>query len=475
MEEEGEVEECKFRILMFPWLAHGHIFPFIELSKHLSRRSCFHVYFCSTAINLVSIRKHIRNEYPTIQLVELPMAASPELPPQFHTTKALPPRLWPNLLKAFQESSCSFQDILDSLKPDFLIYDFFQPWAPKIALSRGIDSAFFAASGAASYAFYYHMYMEGTSSTFPYPAIHLQDYEMIDFGFRKSIKDAEDNEFLFGNFALSRDVILMKSCRAVERKYIDYLSDICKKRVVITGPLIADANEAYPYDDEEMLAKIMEWLSGKSKRSTVYVSFGSEYFLSGDELGEIAKGLELCDANFLWVVRFPSEEKTGRIEEAMPKGFLDRVVERGMIVRGWAPQTKILAHRSIGSFMSHCGWSSVMESMYFGVPIIAMPMKSEQPANARLATEVGVGVEVGKSRDGRYTGEEMAKTISMVMAETPFCEDLRNRAIRVSKEMRENAEGEASRVAEELQTLCTNKKKKTTTTTTTTRRNHEYK
>lgn len=35
-----------------------------------------------------------------------------------------------------------------------------------------------------------------------------------------------------------------------------------------------------------------------------------------------------------------------------------------------------------------------MESMKFGVPIIAMSMHFDQPLNARLAVEVGVGMEV---------------------------------------------------------------------------------
>ncbi|KAK4477898.1 hypothetical protein RD792_017163 [Penstemon davidsonii] len=62
------------------------------------------------------------------------------------------------------------------------------------------------------------------------------------------------------------------------------------------------------------------------------------------------------------------------------------------------PQTKILGHLSIGGFVSHCGWSSTTESMYFGVQVIGMPMKSEQPLNARLKVEVGVGVEVVREK-----------------------------------------------------------------------------
>ncbi|KAM2967864.1 hypothetical protein FF1_028077 [Malus domestica] len=71
--------------------------------------------------------------------------------------------------------------------------------------------------------------------------------------------------------------------------------------------------------------------------SVVYISFGSEYFLSKEEIEEIAHGLELSKVSFIWVVRFPKEEKVTRAKEVLPKGFVERVGERGMIVEGWAP------------------------------------------------------------------------------------------------------------------------------------------
>ena len=42
--------------------------------------------------------------------------------------------------------------------------------------------------------------------------------------------------------------------------------------------------------------------------------------------------------------------------------------------------------------MSHYGWNSVMESVKFVVPIIAIPMQLDQPVNARLVEGLGVGV-----------------------------------------------------------------------------------
>lgn len=129
------------------------------------------------------------------------------------------------------------------------------------------------------------------------------------------------------------------------------------------------------------------------------VSFESGYFLTKEELEEVAFGLELSDVNFIWVVRFPKGENKS-LEEALPQGFFERIGDRGMVMGGWAPQAKILTHLSIGGFVSHCGWNSISESINSGIPIIAMPMDLDQPMNAKLLVEIGVALEVVRDDNG---------------------------------------------------------------------------
>ncbi|KAH6816582.1 hypothetical protein C2S51_021402 [Perilla frutescens var. frutescens] len=449
-----EREEGRFRILMFPWLAYGHISPFLELSKNLSKTSYFTLYLCSSAVNLDSIRaslvKDASDDAASVKLIELHVPPSPQLPPELHTMKNLPPNLFPNLVQAFQESSSSLSDIMDSLRPDLLVYDFFQPWAPNLASSKGIPSVYFSTSGATMYAYFHHLFTMGTVSTFPYQAIALSQHEMamLKSSIEQHLKDA-DESFAFGNFSRSTDIVLVKSCREIELKYIDYLSDLSKKKMVCTGPLIADANG---YDDNES-SEIMQWLSGKDHSSTLYISFGSECILSKEQIAAIAKGLLISDVNFLWVVKFPVGERVTKIEE-FPEGFVETVKDKGLVISRWAPQTKILGHPSIGGFVSHCGWSSIMESMYFGVPIITMPMQYDQPINAQMVVEAGVGVEVEKDGNGLYVGEEVAKAVNKAMVETTFYEGLRNRARRLSEAIREKEEDEVNEAAEQLLMIC---------------------
>ncbi|KAL7252771.1 hypothetical protein ACSBR1_007356 [Camellia fascicularis] len=174
--------------------------------------------------------------------------------------------------------------------------------------------------------------------------------------------------------------------------------------------------------------------------------------MSKDEIEEIAHGLELSKVNFIWVVRFPVGEKV-EIEEALPKGFLERIGERGMVVEGWAPQARILTHSSIGGFVSHCGWNSVMESLKFGVPIVAMPMHYDQPFNARLVEEIGAAVEVNRDINGRLNREDIAQVIRTVVVEKSG-EDIRIKAREYSEKIRMKGEEEIDEVVEELLQLC---------------------
>ncbi|KAK3001584.1 hypothetical protein RJ639_022435 [Escallonia herrerae] len=439
----------KISVLMFPWLAHGHISPFLELAKKLSKRN-FDIYLLSTPANLGSIKQKIGENF-SIQLVELHLPTLPNLPPQYHTTNGLPPNLMPTLKKAFDMANPNFAKILKTLKPDLLIYDFLQPWAPKVALEHNIPGVEFVSSSATMTAYMLDKY-KNPGMGFPFPEIYYRNYENVLVAKLRESAGIDANGKTRGieSMEQSSKIVLIKTFREIEGKYCDYVSKLGGKKVVPLGPLVQ--NPDYECEDSE----IIQWLNKKAKNSTVFVSFGSEYFLSEEDLEEIAHGLALSNVNFIWVVRFPMGESS-RLEEALPQKFLQKVGGRGMVVEGWAPQSRILGHPSIGGFVSHCGWSSVIEGMKFGVPIIAMPMQLDQPINARLIEEVGVGVEAVRDKDGRLQREKVASVIKQVVVEEEG-EVVRKKARELSDNIRLKGDEEIDVVVEELVQLCREKK-----------------
>ncbi|CAL5401498.1 unnamed protein product [Camellia sinensis] len=446
-------EQRKIKVFMFPWLAHGHISPFLELAKTLSSRN-FMVYLCSTAVNLSCIKRRLtEKDANSIQLVELHVPTLPGLPPNCHTTKNLPPHLMPTLKQAFDWSSHNFSKMLKTLKPDLLIYDTIQPWAPIIASKHDIPAVVFISTSATMTSYMFDRY-NNPGTDFPFPEIHLNDYENDKFIhlIQSSENYYKEKNRFFETLKESSSIILIKSSREIEGKYIDHLSLLAEKKIVPVGPLV----QASVNDNEHL--HITEWLNKKDRGSTVFVSFGSEYFLTNVEMEEMAHGLELSNVNFIWVVRFPVGQKT-RVEEALPKGFLERVGGRGLVIQGWAPQVKILEHPNVGGFVSHCGWSSVMEGIKFGVPIISVPMHLDQPINARLLSEIGVGVEIMRDENGKILREEVAKVIKQVVIEKSG-EAVKKKERELSDEIRMREKEVVDGVVEELVKLCKKRKKK---------------
>nr|URA11570.1 beta-D-glucosyl crocetin beta-1,6-glucosyltransferase [Bacopa monnieri] len=450
-------EESNFRILMFPWLAHGHLYPYIELAKNLSKRN-FNIHFCSTAINLTSIRDYLKNT-STIQLVELQLPSFPDLPPQYHTTKTAPPKLLPRLYEAFHLSKSSFYEIINSVKPDLLIYDIFQTWSAEQASSLGIPAVHFSIAGATPFAFGYHHKIHMGVRPFPYQEIYLQAHEMkasdAAMADSSSFRDKDLEGPGFDPFKLSHELVLMKSFNAIEGTYADYLSELIGKKVVSVGTLVVH-NQGTLSDDSD---HISEWLNKKKKLSTVFISLGSENYFSKDQIEEMAKGIELTgdDINFVWAVRFPDHAGDGKVmsvDEALPTGFLERVKDRVLILEGWAPQAKILGHPSIGAFMGHCGLSGILESLYFGVPIVAMPLKLDQPFNARLVVKAGVAVDVERDPEtGSLKGEDLASAVKAAMLGKSG-ENLRVKAAELSSKMRNEEEQTVDEAAEQLRRIC---------------------
>ncbi|XP_059307682.1 UDP-glucosyltransferase 29-like [Lycium ferocissimum] len=443
-----EAKKKTISVLMLPWLAHGHINPFLELAKKLANRT-FHIYMCSTLVNLNSIKKRVIEKYSqSIELVELHLPSLPDLPPHYHTTNGLPPHLMDTLKTAFEMAAPKFTKILQSLNPDLVIHDYNQPWVTDSASSLNIPAVQFPTFSATVVALAIHM-SENTEEKFPFPEIYLHQYEMLSL--KKDIDEAPRRKFPFDQaLRRSHDIILVKTCREFEGKYMDHLSNLVSKKIVPVGSLVQESIDRDDHDEE-----ITQWLDKKEKYSTVFVSFGSEYFLSNEQIHAVAEGLELSKVNFIWVIRFPQGEKI-IFQDALPEGFLQKVGERGMVMEGWAPQATILQHPSIGGFVSHCGWSSFMESMKFGVPIIAMPMHIDQPMNARLVEYIGMGVEAVRDENGKLQSEEIAKVIRKVVADESG-EAVRKKIKELSEKMNMKGDEEIDGVVEELMALCSNK------------------
>ncbi|KAK6147045.1 hypothetical protein DH2020_017957 [Rehmannia glutinosa] len=184
-----------------------------------------------------------------------------------------------------------------------------------------------------------------------------------------------------------------------------------------------------------------KWLESKSPGSVLYVSFGSFVHTSKQIIEEIAYGLLLSEVNFIWVIR---EGILGSGDtNVLPVGFEDEIKDKGLIVP-WCDQIMVLSNPAVGGFLTHNGWNSTVESMWYGVPMICYPVAFDQITNAKLVVDdwkVGIRLcDHGMSVDRK----EVAEKIKIFMSGGPISKSLRVEADKVKATMRNALETDGS-------------------------------
>lgn len=116
------------------------------------------------------------------------------------------------------------------------------------------------------------------------------------------------------------------------------------------------------------------WLNSKPPNSVLYISLGSYLSISSTQMDEMLVGLKESGVNFLWVARGEASR-------------LNVDCGNNVLFVEWCDQLTVLANNSIGGFLSHCGWNSVKESVFSGVPILTFPITGEQVINSKVIVD----------------------------------------------------------------------------------------
>ncbi|KAL2487394.1 UDP-glycosyltransferase 86A1 [Abeliophyllum distichum] len=183
-----------------------------------------------------------------------------------------------------------------------------------------------------------------------------------------------------------------------------------------------------------------QWLDTKPHGSVLYVSFGSYAHTSKHEISEIANGLLLTGVNFIWVIRpdiVSSDES-----DFLPVGFEESVKERGRIV-SWCCQIDVISHPAIRGFLTHCGWNSILESIWCSVPLLCYPLLTDQFTNRKLVVDdlkVGINLCDDKKSVNR---EEVSENINRLM-KGKASEEIREQVKKVKKVLEDGMEKNGS-------------------------------
>nr|WIW42925.1 UDP-glycosyltransferase [Nicotiana tabacum] len=278
---------------------------------------------------------------------------------------------------------------------------------------------------------------------FPIDAEILKDLPSLEGCFSSDFERFLKTEYEYMKFNSGK---IYNTCRVIESPFLDLLSKEQingNKKQWALGPFNPVTLSGTKKGSNIRSHKCLLWLDKQEPNSVLYVSFGTTTSFSDEQIKEMAIGLEQSKQKFIWVLRDADKgnvftKDLRQIE--LPKGFEDRVKEKAIVIRDWAPQLEILSHSSIGGFMCHCGWNSCMESISMGVPIVAWPMHSDQPRNTVLITKilkVGLVVKEWARRQEIVTSNMVQKAVEKLMASKEG-DEMRNRAKDLSAALRKS-------------------------------------
>lgn len=181
-------------------------------------------------------------------------------------------------------------------------------------------------------------------------------------------------------------------------EFIENVTHLSSK-VHMTGTII-------PKHPAPPSVSLRQWLDESVQVGIVYVAFGSLVATDQDQLIQMAEGLKACDCRVLW---------------AIPEKFHYEMsnLSHNFNVIDFAPQIAVLSHAATKVFVSHCGAGSVLEALYFGRPILGMPVFLDHPYYADRIVSLGLGLAANRFR---FTPDEIREKITRLLHEDRFTE-----------------------------------------------------
>lgn len=405
--------EKKTHFVLIPLVAQGHIIPMTDLACLLAERGV-HVSFITTPTNAARIQpivqRSIESNLP-IQFVELKFpCAQIGLPDECENADLIESSYFIAFFEVLELLRDPLEQYLRThhIPPSCIISDGCNPWTVEIARRLCVPRIVFHGPSClfslcdhktSKHKILHNVTDYSEQFVVPDMPITLRYTKETGPGFFNApgwekIRDDTDEA------ARTADAIILNTFEDLERQFIELYEKELGKKVWTVGPL-----NLYNKDENSKSLRgnklgaerqqiVLNWLDSHKPKSVLYVSFGSLARKSSLQLMEIGFGLEATEKPFIWVIK--EAEITPEVDRWLSKEFEKRVQQKGLIFRGWAPQLAILSHHSIGAFMTHCGWNSMLESISLGVPMVTWPHFSDQFTNEKLVVDVlGLGVSFG--------------------------------------------------------------------------------
>ncbi|XP_059430586.1 UDP-glycosyltransferase 87A1-like [Corylus avellana] len=317
-----------------------------------------------------------------------------------------------------------YEELLDRLEPPVtaIVADTYVGWAIGVGNRRNIPVASLWPMPATVFSVFHHFELLVQHGHFPIEMSERGD-ELVDYIPGVSAMRIVDlPTFMHGDgrgvlhrvleyvsVVSKAQYLLFNSVQELEAEVIDTLKAELPFPVYSIGPAIPyfelQKNSSVT-DDHIHGVNYFRWLDCQPSGSVLYVSLGSFLSVSSAQMNEIASGLGDSGVRYLWVLR----KENDPLRDACAG-------DMGLVVP-WCDQLKVLCHPSIGGFWTHCGWNSVLEATFAGVPMLTFPIFWDQiPISKWIVEDRKVGWRVKKDVGFKnlVTREEISKLVKRFM------------------------------------------------------------
>lgn len=190
------------------------------------------------------------------------------------------------------------------------------------------------------------------------------------------------------------------------RRSCAYLTT-CPPNFDLPRPDAAQYTYCGPFVDPETRVNIpFDWTQVPLNQPLIYVSLGTEFNNQNGVYRVILQAMQGMDVTLVVSV--------GKNIADLEVVSLQELNPTAVVVRS-APQLEILQRAS--AFITHAGMNSMLESLMYGVPTVAIPITADQPGIAARIRRAGVGEMITPSQ---LTKERLREMLTLVMNEPSY-------------------------------------------------------
>ncbi|KAK9939554.1 hypothetical protein M0R45_016246 [Rubus argutus] len=420
--QEGTMK--KLHAVCVPYPSQGHINPMMQLAKLLHSRG-FHITFVNTEFNhrrlIQSSGSNSVKGLPDFQFETIPDGLPPSDKDGTQDIPSLCDSIKKTCLGPFKKLVIKLNSSPEVPHVTCIVPDCAMEFGREVAKELGIlDVQLWTASacGFMAYLHYGELVKRGIvpfkDESFMHDGTLEQPIDWIPGMKNIRLKDmpsfirvTDANDIMF-DFMRSQAQNSLKSSAIIFNTFDEFEQEVLEEisamfpYIYTIGPLAVLGRHVSESKSIKSIssslwkedAKCLEWLDKQKPNSVVYVNYGSITMMTDQHLKEFAWGLANSRHQFLWIVR-PDVVKGDSV--TLPQEFFEEIKGRGYIA-SWCPQDQVLAHPSVGVFLTHSGWNSTIETIAEGVPVICWPFFAEQQTNCHFAcTNWGIGMEVNNN------------------------------------------------------------------------------